>query len=168
MLSIDRIISLNEKTFYYFYFKFQNPKNVKKLTALVFTAILSVACSSNDKDTETWETQDHTITFGITASDDTRASQIDLSVSGNGLKISDNSYNNDHLPYTKVYENKAIASNTVFTLSYTDDTSATSETFEPYTVNLSIALDDEIISSKQMDVTEEGLKETVSYTLVFE
>lgn len=139
---------------------------MKRILTLLICSMVMFACSSDDN-SESWAVENVDITFNVISSDNSRVSDISCSIEGKGISAGDQSYSNEHLPYSKAYIDHNIASETVMTLNFTDDTSADGSVFEPYSVTLYIALDGEQVTEKQVTIEEEGTAESLTYTVNF-
>ncbi|ETN94127.1 hypothetical protein P278_29310 [Zhouia amylolytica AD3] len=141
-------------------------KKMKKILTLLVCVLLISACSSDD-DGESWAIENVDIAFNIISSDNSRVSDISCAIEGKGIIVGDQSYSNEHLPYSKAFTDQNVASETVMELSFKDDTSADGTIFEPYGITMYITLDGETVARKEVTISEEGMLEQLNYVINF-
>ena len=136
---------------------------MKKLILSTFTLLLVLSCSDEPAPFEAYP-QTHDIRFTIEASDK-RGSEIDLDIEGDNLDISWRSSSNDNLPLDISYPNTTVAYLTIATINYRDLSEVqVGVPFEPYTIKMTIRVDDEIVESKEVIISESGQVDFVNYS----
>lgn len=136
---------------------------MKKLILSTFTLLLVLSCSDEPAPFEAYP-QTHDIRFTIEASDK-RGSEIDLDIEGDNLDISWRSSSNDNLPLDISYPNTTVAYLTIATINYRDLSEVqVGVPFEPYTLKMTIRVDDEIVESKEVTISESGQVDFVNYS----
>lgn len=136
---------------------------MKKLTLSTFVLLLVLSCSDEPAPFEAYP-QTHDIRFTIEASDK-RGSEIDLDIEGDNLDISWRSSSNDNLPLDISYPNTTVAYLTIATINYRDLSEVqVGVPFEPYTIKMTIRVDDEIVESKEVTISESGQVDFVNYS----
>ena len=136
---------------------------MKKLILSTFVLLLVLSCSDEPAPFEAYP-QTHDIRFTIEASDK-RGSEIDLDIEGDNLDISWRSSSNDNLPLDISYPNTTVAYLTIATINYRDLSEVqVGVPFEPYTIKMTIRVDDEIVESKEVTISESGQVDFVNYS----
>ncbi|PWL27882.1 hypothetical protein [uncultured Roseivirga sp.] len=136
---------------------------MKKLILSTFALLLVLSCSDEPAPFEAYP-QTHDIRFTIEASDK-RGSEIDLDIEGDNLDISWRSSSNDNLPLDISYPNTTVAYLTIATINYRDLSEVqVGVPFEPYTIKMTIRVDDEIVESKEVTINESGQVDFVNYS----
>lgn len=136
---------------------------MKKLILSTFALLLALSCSDEPAPFEAYP-QTHDIRFTIEASDK-RGSEIDLDIEGDNLDISWRSSSNDNLPLDISYPNTTVAYLTIATINYRDLSEVqVGVPFEPYTIKMTIRVDDEIVESKEVTISESGQVDFVNYS----
>jgi hypothetical protein len=136
---------------------------MKKLILSTFALLLVLSCSDEPAPFEAYP-QTHDIRFTIEASDK-RGSEIDLDIEGDNLDISWRSSSNDNLPLDISYPNTKVAYLTIATINYRDLSEVqVGVPFEPYTIKMTIRVDDEIVESKEVTISESGQVDFVNYS----
>ncbi len=136
---------------------------MKKLILSTFVLLLVLSCSDEPAPFEAYP-QTHDIRFTIEASDK-RGSEIDLDIEGDNLDISWRSSSNDNLPLDISYPNTKVAYLTIATINYRDLSEVqVGVPFEPYTLKMTIRVDDEIVESKEVTISESGQVDFVNYS----
>lgn len=136
---------------------------MKKLILSTFALLLVLSCSDEPAPFEAYP-QTHDIRFTIEASDK-RGSEIDLDIEGDNLDISWRSSSNDNLPLDISYPNTTVAYLTIATINYRDLSEVqVGVPFEPYTLKMTIRVDDEIVESKEVTISESGQVDFVNYS----
>ncbi|KYG71512.1 MULTISPECIES: hypothetical protein [Roseivirga] len=136
---------------------------MKKLILSTFALLLVLSCSDEPAPFEAYP-QTHDIRFTIEASDK-RGSEIDLDIEGDNLDISWRSSSNDNLPLDISYPNTTVAYLTIATINYRDLSEVqVGVPFEPYTIKMTIRVDDEIVESKEVTISESGQVDFVNYS----
>lgn len=136
---------------------------MKKLILSTFALLLVLSCSDEPAPFEAYP-QTHDIRFTIEASDK-RGSEIDLDIEGDNLDISWRSSSNDNLPLDISYPNTKVAYLTIATINYRDLSEVqVGVPFEPYTLKMTIRVDDEIVESKEVTISESGQVDFVNYS----
>ena len=136
---------------------------MKKLILSTYALLLVLSCSDEPAPFEAYP-QTHDIRFTIEASDK-RGSEIDLDIEGDNLDISWRSSSNDNLPLDISYPNTTVAYLTIATINYRDLSEVqVGVPFEPYTIKMTIRVDDEIVESKEVTISESGQVDFVNYS----
>ncbi|MBO6662242.1 MAG: hypothetical protein JJ862_18295 [Roseivirga sp.] len=136
---------------------------MKKLILSTFALLLVLSCSDEPAPFEAYP-QTHDIRFTIEASDK-RGSEIDLDIEGDNLDISWRSSSNGNLPLDISYPNTTVAYLTIATINYRDLSEVqVGVPFEPYTIKMTIRVDDEIVESKEVTISESGQVDFVNYS----
>ena len=146
---------------------------MKKLFYLILISITMFSCNSENEIDTYNEYAD--IKFTITSTEINRQSEIVSTVS-NGtddtgatkLHIVDESYSNEHLPYTQEYIHQTVFHATILSLSFKDNSGVPfGQSFEPYTVTLKIYVDSNVVAEDEIIIIDSGQVLNVDYNFSF-
>ena len=88
-----------------------------------------------------------------------------MDIEGDNLDISWRSSSNGNLPLDISYPNTTVAYLTIATINYRDLSEVqVGVPFEPYTIKMTIRVDDEIVESKEVTISESGQVDFVNYS----
>jgi hypothetical protein len=137
----------------------------KQLLAVITLVFLTISCSSDDDPRDNYP-QNRDITFSITSSDNNRLSEIEFNIEGDGIKKSESSYSESHLPKTQSYLSQSIPYSTLLWIHYKDNSKIENigTPFSPYTIKLEIKVDTEIVAEKEIIINERGAVDSLGFT----
>jgi len=146
---------------------------MKKLFYLTLISIGMFSCDS-DNEIDTYN-EFADIKFTVTSTEIDRQSEIESMISNGtddtgstNLHIVDESYSNEHLPYTQEYIHQTVFHATILSLYFKDNSGAPiGQPFEPYTVTLNIYVDSNVVAEEEIIITDSGQVVNAGYDFSF-